>query len=116
MAQPKKLASIGSVVLVSRDPGHEEYWLPAIVEKAGNNQQIVCTAFTNGNAIYFEGCRHVSDPWWQEDGSVTIAIQEGIGAWKLRPEEREFKEAADYLISAAINDKTPQRQKATAKG
>lgn len=112
MSEEKQLASIGSVVLVSRDPANNTVWLPAIVEKAGQNNQIMCTAFENGNMVFFDGCRHVADPWWQEDGSLNIAIQENIGAWKLRPQEQDLLESMDFVISTAIAKKP--RAKATA--
>ena len=109
----KQLVDTGSIVLVCRDPSEEsEHWDPAIVERAGNNQQIVCTSFVNGNPIYFEGCRHADDPWWETENAKTIAYQEGIGIWKERPRDKDMRETAEFLMKTAMQKRqtsTPKR-------
>lgn len=104
----------GQVILVTTNPNNPT-WMPAVVERCSpETGQCVATAIINGGTRLFEGCKHVEDPWWQNKGSVELALEEGIGMWK----HSEFTEQVYSALCRCEKQQaksTENRPTATAK-
>jgi hypothetical protein len=102
------LTETGAMVLASADPNSHS-WLPAVVERIGGNNQIVATAFMNGNTVPFDGAKHIDDPWWDRPESRAIAVEEGIWIWKLSPATVRLRELEDMAFEAIKTASSPRR-------